>query len=115
MKIDRNLVFNKFDGKCAYCGCDITIKNFQVDHFHAKSRLSLQHLIPLGHDHIDNLMPACRMCNHYKRDDRIDEFRLKIKTLHERTQKNYINKVAESYGIITIKPFDGIFYYEKIK
>ncbi len=29
-KVDRELVFNKYGGKCAYCGCDLT-KGWHVD------------------------------------------------------------------------------------
>ncbi len=31
MKIDRKSVYEKFDGRCAYCGREITIKQMQVD------------------------------------------------------------------------------------
>jgi len=37
-----------------------------------------------------------------------------MKTLHERLQSQYTIKVAINYGIIEIKPFDGIFYFESI-
>jgi hypothetical protein len=63
-------------------------------------------------DDFSNLMPSCRRCNHYKRAHSLKEFRGMIKTLHERIQDKYINKVGIDYGIITIKPFDGIFYFE---
>ena len=28
----RMAVYNKFDGHCAYCGCEIDISDMQVDH-----------------------------------------------------------------------------------
>ena len=31
-KIDREEVYNKCDGHCAYCGNEITIKQMQIDH-----------------------------------------------------------------------------------
>jgi hypothetical protein len=38
-----------------------------------------------------------------------------MKTLHERLGAIYILKVAVDFGLATIKPFDGLFYFEKIK
>ncbi len=32
MKIDRQQVYDKCDGHCAYCGVEITLKQMQVDH-----------------------------------------------------------------------------------
>ena len=61
----------------------------------------------------ENLMPSCRRCNHYKRTYSLEEFRRLIKTLHERVSTQYINKVAIDYGVINIKQFDGLFYFEK--
>ena len=55
---ERQQIYEKFGGRCAYCGCEITIKDMQADH-----------VVPLhlgGEDDISNLYPACRACNHYK-------------------------------------------------
>ena len=92
----------------------------QVDHFEPKSIKG-----PIGKD-IDgkyifpdlnvfsNLMPSCGRCNHYKRGDDLEEFRQKMKTLHQRAASHYIGKVAIDYGIIQLKPFNGIFYFETL-
>lgn len=77
----------------------------QVDHMQAKKYG--------GSDKDYNLMPSCRRCNHYKRTRDLEQFRLLIKTLHERISGQYISKVAIDYGIIEVKPFEGIFYFEK--
>lgn len=105
-KTDRQKVFEKYNGHCAYCGKEIDIKNMQVDH-----------IIPVrkgGKDLLENYTPACRRCNHYKRTYDIEQFRELISTIHERIEKLYIVKVAIDFGIITVKPFDGTFYYEKV-
>ena len=60
-------------------------------------------------------MPSCRRCNHYKRGLRIEEFRKQIITIHERFSKIYIVKVAIDFGIIQIKPFEGKFYFERVR
>jgi len=101
----REQVLAKYDNHCAYCGRIIKYNEMQVDH------INPQHLG--GSDKIENLNPACRMCNHYKGGLTLIHFRTAIKTLHERLQKPYINRVGIIYGIIEIKPFDGKFYYER--
>jgi hypothetical protein len=67
-----------------------------------------------GADDVDNENPSCRRCNHYKRAHSLETFRGMLKTLHERTQKIYICKVAEDYGIIKVTPWDGKFYFERV-
>lgn len=100
----RQQVHNKFNGHCAYCGKEISIKDMQVDHIYPK------HLG--GTDDIKNLFPSCRRCNHYKRADTLTHFRQTMETLHERIQKDYICKVAEDYGIIKVEPWNGKFYFD---
>jgi hypothetical protein len=38
-----------------------------------------------------------------------------MKGLHKRLENIYINNVAVDYGMIDIKPFEGLFYFEKQK
>lgn len=114
-KQKREDVYKKYDGHCAYCGKVITYKEMQVDHHYPKRGASYAmvfHNIP-DINAITNLMPSCRRCNHYKRAYKPEDFRRLIKTLHKRIAVVYINKVAVDYGIITIKPHDGVFYFEK--
>ena len=42
-------------------------------------------------------------------------FRELMKSLHERLEAIYILRVAVDFGMASIKPFDGTFYFEKIK
>lgn len=107
MRIDRTAVWQKYGGKCAYCGKDITLKDMQVDHIKPK-RIG-------GSDDIDNLNPSCRLCNHYKRASSVEDFRTwQLGGLIDRLRKVYIFRVAEKYGMITVNGFDGKFYFEKI-
>ena len=57
---ERSIVYEKFGGHCAYCGCAIAYEDMQVDHF-----------LPIRggaeRDELGNMLPACRSCNHYKR------------------------------------------------
>ncbi|WP_313528757.1 HNH endonuclease [Anaerotignum sp.] len=104
-KKERVKVYEKYNGHCAYCGKEIEIGEMQVDH--------IKPLRNAGENHIDNYNPACRRCNHYKRSKDLEGFRAYIKTLHERIAKDYIVKVGLDFGIVEIKPFEGVFYFEK--
>lgn len=104
-KETRQQVYDKCGGHCAYCGKAIEYKNMQVDHIKPKYLG--------GKEEPDNYNPACRRCNHYKSTFNIEYFRAMIKNIHERVMKNYISKVAEDYGILEIKEWDGTFYFEK--
>ena len=106
MKIDRQKVYEKYNGHCAYCGKAISIKDMQVDHILPKRNG--------GTDDIDNLNPSCRLCNHYKRAAGIETFRNDLLGgLIKRLMKIYIFRVALDYGIITINGWDKKFYFEK--
>ena len=92
-KAERQQVYEKYDGRCAYCGKEIEFKDMQVDH--------LVSLHNGGADSMDNYMPACRMCNHYKRTASLETFRKLISEIpHKLKRDSYIYRVGVAYGII---------------
>jgi len=105
MKLDRQLIIEKYDYHCAYCGCEITLKTMQVDH---KTSIHIG-----GTNDIENLMPACRLCNHYKRAETLETFRGYIVDMLRKLEKVYIFRVSEKYGMINWKKWDGLFYFER--
>ena len=105
MKVDRQKVYDKYNGHCAYCGKAISLKDMQVDHILSKRNG--------GTDDIKNLNPSCRMCNHYKRANSIECFRnFALGGLIKRLMKIYIFRVALDYGMININGWDKKFYFE---
>lgn len=103
----REKVWKKYDCKCAYCGNDLEYNKLQVDHIDAK--------FLGGKDDISNYNPSCRECNFYKSTFTIDGFREQIATILDRVKKPFIVRLAIKYGLISFKPFDGLFYFEKHK
>lgn len=123
-KAKRLEIFNKYDGYCAYCGQKMVYEAFQVDHLIPQARSWVFHderykekFGAKGKDvnSIENLMPSCRRCNHYKRALSLRRFRQLLKSIQKRLMKIYIFKVAMDYGIVELKPFDGVFYFEKME
>ena len=105
----RQAVYDKYSGHCAYCGKQIEYKDMQVDHITPQRRYADKKIA----DRLENLNPSCRRCNHYKRTCDLEGFRELIMTLHNRIRKQYLNKVAEDYGIVEVKEWDGKFYFER--
>jgi len=102
MEINKQQVFEKLElnGLCAYCGQRITLETMQVDH-----------MIP-NIDTFDNLMPCCSTCKDYKGNDNIEEFREKLKKMHEQIIA-YNQGIAMNYGIIKVWPYHGKFLFER--
>ena len=106
MKIDREKVYDKYEGHCAYCGIEISIKDMQVDHLIPKK--------DLGNDNIDNLMPSCKICNHYKRAWSLEYFRYLLGAMEKDLRAMYKFKVATIYDMVEEKnSWDGKFYFER--
>jgi CRISPR/Cas system Type II protein with McrA/HNH and RuvC-like nuclease domain len=117
VKEERIIVYKKYNCRCAYCGKEITFKQMQVDHMSPKhlswmNKVLFEGVVIDKTNDIENLMPSCRRCNHYKRGDTVESFRKSMLTLHERIAAHYINKVAIDFGMMIIKPFSGKFYFE---
>lgn len=114
-KRQREAVFNKYGGRCAYCGCELTLRTMQVDHIKAVYTSSLENNnVETQDDSFDNLNPSCRQCNFYKGTLDIEQFREKIMTtLYETCQNTFQAKLAKKLGMLTVKQFDK-FYFERI-
>jgi len=137
MKINRQKVYDKFGGKCAYSGTPLE-PDWQIDHIIPKNKAHwlksyqmrdyLKTKITNIND-INNLLPCQRIINHYKRSLDLEQFRtLWLMGLHKRLDKprnprtensrktkEYRLKVASYFGITPEKPFSGKFYFETLK
>ena len=114
-KKTREIVLNKYGGKCAYCGCELTISTMHVDHIKSVYKSCLDNdYVYIQDDSLENLNPSCRQCNFYKGTLDIEQFRKKIMTtLYETCQNTFQAKLAKKLGMLTVKQFDK-FYFERI-
>lgn len=102
----RMQVYKKYNGRCAYCGCELEYKDMQVDHINSVYWHN-------GQSSIENYNPACRMCNFYKSAYTVEKFRENIQTLHDRLDKNFIYRLAKKYGVVKENTDRILFYFEK--
>lgn len=123
-KKEREIIFNKYGGKCSYCGDELQ-KGWHVDellpvkrnHKYDKDKQKFvwdgtyQHPERLN---IDNQMPSCPSCNINKHNGSIDEFRSLITGFMKHLNEvNTQYKIAKRYGLVKeeIKPI--VFYFEQ--
>lgn len=109
----RELIYRKYQGHCAYCGCKLEYKDMQVDHVIPKYREETENI---NTDNINNYMPACRLCNFYKSSMSLGDFKIRLSTtMMENLKKNFNYKLAVKYGLIqeNIKPI--AFYFEQFE
>lgn len=117
----RKMVYDKYHGHCAYCGCEISMKDMQVDHIRPVYYEELRN--PSLSDEqwdelndIDNLMPSCRMCNFYKGVWTLEDFRDNLSDMLMRNvEKPFQFRLAEKYGLVKKTPHKITFYFEKVR
>lgn len=110
-KKTRERVYAKYGGHCAYCGRSISYRDLQVDHFRPLGAYQDKNR---GTDDFDNLMPSCRMCNHYKRAHSLETFRRYIEEIPRKLKDNYIYKVGLAYGLVVENKKPIKFYFEEV-
>lgn len=103
----RRTVYDKYGGRCAYCGCDIS-SYFEVDHiiptsiFEISIKYShnippfLTHLKEEDRNHPDNLTPACLSCNAKKSKKDLATFRAYLEKKSGCPVKFYFELLKES-------------------
>ena len=104
---ERRAVYDKLGGHCAYCGCDLACEDMQVDHF-----------LPIrggeDRDKLDNMLPACRSCNHYKRGNTLEGWRKMLEATPETLERDcYTYRQAVRFGTVTPTHKKIIFYFER--
>jgi 5-methylcytosine-specific restriction endonuclease McrA len=110
MKIDRQAVYDKFGGKCAYCGIHLEFKKMQVDHYWPQI---LAHQQPeLDNNRFENLMPSCHKCNNHKHGMRPDFWRHEIERHSDMLQNNTQFQRALRFGQVAITKKPVAFFYE---
>lgn len=117
-KINREEVYKKCDGHCAYCGCEITLKQMQVDHiephWHTVSEQEAVRCgIKKGSHEIDNLNPSCARCNRWKSTWKLEQFREEIRKQIERLERDSSAfRMARDFNLLKVTQAKVTFYFE---
>jgi len=125
-RAERQQVYDKYKGHCAYCGCELEYKDMQVDHIvsvYANNYYEMRAKKPISDiltndelNSMENYMPACRQCNFYKSTFDLEAFRTRLSTtLHENLKNNFNYKLLIKYGLIKENIEPVVFYFEKME
>jgi len=112
---EREQIYAKYNGHCAYCGKEIEYKDMQVDHLiPQRNARYTKYYAEDQIQSIENMMPSCRRCNHYKRAHSLETFRRYIEEIPMKLMRdNYIYKVGIQYNLIEEHPRKIKFYFEE--
>jgi 5-methylcytosine-specific restriction endonuclease McrA len=109
-------VYDKYNGRCAYCGKKIEYKDMQLDHLIPVQREWFKKYTEEEIECFENYMPSCRRCNHYKRAHSLKMFREMIEEIPKKLYRdNYIYKVGLDYGLLEPHEHKIEFYFEKVE
>ena len=114
---ERKAVYDKYNGHCAYCGCDIPFKGFNVDHLHCLRNYEYtEEFTGIDVHSIDNLMPACGSCNRYKAAMDLETFRKQLQKIPDRLQRDVCTyNIAIRFGMVQENREPIKFYFERAK
>lgn len=131
-KKERRIVFDKFGGKCAYCGCELPDKGWHADHI--EPCLRKMEIVPRDErknplafevrhsgeffneeaNRIENFYPACAPCNLFKATFSLELFRTEISKQVERAALYSVNfRTALRFGQIELNEIPVVFWFEK--
>jgi 5-methylcytosine-specific restriction endonuclease McrA len=124
-KTDRELIFNKYDGKCAYCGCELT-KGWHADHIEPivrdfiynknKQRFEANGICRNPeNENLQNYNPSCPSCNIQKNSYTLEQFRENIKQfVKSLNQYSTQYKFAKKYGLVAENDIEVKFHFETL-
>ena len=121
---ERELILNKYDKHCAYCGCLLTLKTMQVDHVKPIMRTKLYIgnnkykdtgcMFP-QYDTFENKVPACRLCNYHKHTFTLEEFRSEIQEKVNRVKNSNVRLLMQFNLLMENPDLTVKFYFEKAR
>lgn len=110
----RHIVYNKYEGRCAYCGCTLSSR-WHVDHLIPVIRcLRTKAITRPEHDTVENMMPSCPSCNIDKSSMTLESWRKvianRIKVLN-RDVSAY--RFAKKFKLVNETNNPVVFYFEQ--
>jgi hypothetical protein len=128
-KSDREKIFQKYGGRCAYCGCELG-KGWHVDEiepvrrnwtheYDSKKGRHVRRIVGAVHPerfNTENQNPACASCNINKNSYTLEQFRSNIAGYMKHLNNISTQyKIAKRYGLIQETGIEVKFYFETIQ
>ena len=122
-KSQRQNLFNRFGGKCAYCGCDLPLR-WHADHFEPVERAPdysadnpFKTWKPTRPDRdvISNMMPSCPPCNIDKHSMNLESWRTWLQTRLEALCKTPGFKLLSAHGLVKTTGAPIVFHFERLE
>lgn len=122
-KKQREALRQKFGGRCAYCGCELT--DMHADHLEPVIRLYTDawsnplpaaelRLIKPERNVVGNMMPACKGCNLHKGGYSLEGWRDILQRSAEIIRKQTSTfRAGERMGVISVSAAPVVFHFER--
>ena len=112
----REAVYQKYGGRCAYCGKEIEYKDMQIDHLIPVQRERFGSYNEEQIECFENYMPTDRTCNHYKRAHSLETFRRYIEEIPKKLDNySYIYRICKKYNLVEEHSQKIKFYFEQVE
>lgn len=112
-KSQRAEIKMKFGGMCSYCG-DLLGEKWQADHLIPIRRNGDGTCLNPEHDVIENLMPACSVCNKNKHSFSLEFWRKQLEDSNRKLREYVANyRLALMFGQVQETTSQIIFHFEK--
>jgi hypothetical protein len=113
-KEQRQQVYDKYNGHCAYCGKKIAYKDMQIDHIKPLQRGWVYNPNNVGTDTMDNYNPSCRACNFRKGILTVEQFRSELTRQCEGIiKRSFQVRQSIDFGLLKVDLHPIVFYFEK--
>lgn len=111
-KKQREELFQKYQGRCAYCG-DQLVKSWHADHIEPIRRNGDGTCLNPHNEVFENYNPSCASCNINKHSMPLEDFRKSISKYVE-SLNNYSTqyKMSKKYGLVVETNKEVRFYFE---
>ena len=109
-------IYTKYSGKCSYCGCDISLENFHIDHIKPLNRGVPQTINERKiKNNINNLTPSCKRCNSSKKNMPLEVWRESLwYGARERLRNDAKFMILLNMGSIVIIMTPVVFHFESL-
>ena len=117
-KAEREFVRAKYDGRCAYCGCELP-ERWHVDHLKPVRRRrsprpgQAEMRLPARH-RLDNCMPSCPPCNIDKHARSLEQWRAWLSAHLRSLQRQPNYRLVRAHGLLAETDLPVRFYFERL-